>query len=530
MAPDSLTDIAGPVQLIASMTITSPGSPNLPAARSLSEPDDIRVLTTSPLPSGILYKGRTMRKSVSFRDELVHVREIPPRFFSGDEESEDEGVASSSDSEEATESESEEEAASPSPQPPAPAVVVNRTEKLVSTSVTRTTPIVTLSVSRATPPASVTQTVSRTPSATHVSTLTMRPERAPIPWTPVSSFTGPKGSYAVTPATKVVSLVSRITGASPSATQAHIKQRSAAASTSSSSSSLSTSSTSSTRKAPSPVPPKKPASASAVRVEKKVKKISPILDNVMTSQTVRSAQKHGAVSETLHKGSSNSSKTGKKKRSSRRQEANDKRKATPTKKSKDSKQSSSNSKVSQHSGGSSKQTQASAKRNVSSAGGTRPRSAANGFGSVRDSLSLPPLSRDDSALLNPGKLQQHQGPARTPVYSMRGFVFPGDPTHDITTSLKATADSADDVMLKSPYPPAGSGYPGGRDQSPGRTVRDRVSSAPADNISRRKRFYAWQMANGNLQNSLYQPPSITPMWESVPAAPTPKPAYVTADR
>ena len=442
---------------------------NLPDATDAAAADDVSVTITSPSPDGILFKGNKPKKRVTFRDSnLVNIREIPPRSRSRsssyDEESEDEDEddSCSSDSDEGSDSDSgDEEEARKGP------ATVNRKDKAA--------------------------TVSRTSPSSPVPTITaassgprLRPERAPIPWSSVPNLTVAKGSYEVasSPASKVVSLVSQITGVSVAAAQAHLKQRAASAAASASA----------PKPAASPPPPKK--QPSVVRVEKKVKKITPTLDNVITSQTVRSVQKHGTVSESLNKGSGSGKPAKKKRVLHRRPDGSDKRKASSSssRKARDVKVT----------------TCSKVNGATSPWPGKASGRAVNGLSGVRDSLSLPPLGGDDSALLQSSRALQHMSLAKSTVYTLDGFIFPGDPTHDLAAGVKAAsaAAGAEEGRIK-PVVPAATPITG----TP--VPRERISSAPPSSPSRRRRYYAWQMANGNLQSSLHDSPCITPMWETV---------------
>lgn len=444
---------------------------NLPDAAA-ADADSAAVIITSPLPHGILFKGNKPKKRVTFRDSnLVNIREIPPRSSSrsssDEEESDEEDDSGSSDSDDDSDSDSEdgEEAGPAGGSRDKGAALAGRTS-----------------------PSAPVPTVTAAPPGPR-----LRPERAPIPWSSAPGGTVAKGSYelAASPASKVVSLVSHITGVSMAAAHAHLKQRAAASAAAAAAASGATSPT--PNKA---APPPKTKPPSVVRVEKKVKKITPTLDAVITSQTVRSVHKHGAVSDSLHKGGSSSSgKPAKKKRvAHRRTDGSDKRKSSPStspRKAKDEKGSNSG-KV----------------NGVTSWPGAKPSvKPVNGLSGARDSLSLPRLGADDSALLQSSRALQQMSLSKSTVYTLDGFIFPGDPAHDLA------AGGLEESRFKPPVPSATplSGPP---------VPRERVSSAPPSSPSRRRRYYAWQMANGNLQSTLHDSPCITPMWDTAQPAAT----------
>ncbi|KAK7100877.1 uncharacterized protein [Littorina saxatilis] len=500
MAPDSRSD----------------NSP-LPDASNLSPDVEVMITpvsptTLSPLPCGILFKGNKPKRRVTFRDtNLVNIREIPPRSRSGstgsgDEDESDEDDSCSSDSDDDSDSGSEEE------------VVVTKKKTVTALSykdkgvtVTRTTP---------SPPVSTLVSVSPAPGSR------VRPERAPIPWSsPSPPFSGAKGSYEISssPASKVVSLVSQITGVSSAATQAHIKQRTHGSNTNSGSNSGGGGGGGGGSVSPSPRPSPPPKKTQAVRVEKKVKKITPTLETVMTHQTVRSMQRLGTMAEMLHKGanaSAGKSTTKKKRVLHRRQEGETKRKTGSSRKSKENKHATSHSSSTSGNGGNSIRV-----NGVSPTHGKNTnRSTVNGFSNIRDSMSLPRLGAgsDDtttSTALPSSRTSQHMSLPKSTLYTLDGFIFPGDPANDLVAGVKAVSVSPgpEDAVRVKPVVPAATPIttPSPNPPHHHHPSRERISSAPPGSANRRRRYYAWQMANGNLHSSLHESPCITPMWETV---------------
>ncbi|KAL8584590.1 hypothetical protein ACOMHN_002320 [Nucella lapillus] len=438
----------------------------------------------SSVPGGILGKGHGLKKRVSFRDNLVSVREIPPRPHrrssseddGEDEDDSDEGEDSGSsvsddDSGEDSESEEEEEEEG------------KRGVRRHAGTVTAGGKALTVSCRSVAKNRTSPTNSSLTPSSprarvdrTHVPTSAAAAANA-------SNVTSAKGSYHVTssPTSRVISIVSQITGVSSVATQTHIKQRSKAAATMAKSATAS------------------PKQVTAVlRVEKKVKRISPNLDSASSPQTVRAVQnKDGAPTMAAAVGKGGPGKCAKKKRVSiRKQDAVEKRKPATFRKTKEMKNT---AKV-----GSSENV------NGTVAGPVKYKFVVNALSTVRDSLSLPPLggggggggehNNNNTPLLTAAKtLQPHAATrVKTPIFSVDGFIFPGDLATGV--KVKNTTGKAEDTKLTLPVP---------------RSTRERWTRTPPGSPGRRKRCHAWQMANGDLESSLQEPPSITPMWETV---------------
>ena len=436
-------------------------------------------VSAGPLPNGILFKGSKIPKRVTFRDShLVNIRIIPPRSSCGSSsEDEDDDVGGNDDDESDDDNDDEDEddtGSSDSEEDSDDSEDDDDQEgkgrvKMVTKSVTtyrdRTTTITRLTSS---PQYTTTSPVS-----------SPRRDRAPGgPWNPASPA---KGSYSVTnsPASRVVALVSHITGVTSGATYNHLRHRgggTAAAASSKASSAVATATTAPAKRSP-----------VSARAEKKVKKITPTLDNVMTSQTVRSVQKHGAVVDSLHRGNSGTgvNKTVKKKRvvqSIRRQEGVDRRgKASTPRKPKDTK------------------TTGGVNVKINGRG-----KAVNGVNGEKDTLTLPPLAQEgENTPVPTPKLTCSPRPVpRTPIFTVDGFIFPGDPAQDLAAGVKAMdPDAGDSIEEEDMKQRSGSSH--------------RVGSSTPGSAGRRRRYYAWQMANGNLQSSLKESPCITPMWETV---------------
>lgn len=285
-------------------------------------------------------------------------------------------------------------------------------------------------------------------------------QRVPIVWSKTPTF-AQKGTLEVSasPAPRVFSLVSHVTGVAAPTLSSRLKS-------------------SPPKNAPRKPPP-------STKGDRKVRQITPMLDSVLTLQTTG---KPGGRQPAEDSPNSGAVKAVRKKRAFPRKpdSSERRRKTSSTRKSREAKHGAAVKVV----GGSVSMQTRSNQGNLSV------------FSRVRDSLSLPSL---DSAVSQSAR--GHQQLSVGKMYTVDGFIFPGDP--DLTPGVSVTTATSGEELK-------GFSYPLGTSPTSRPFSRERVSSASSTSTSRPvRRFHAWQMANGDMQNTIQETPCIAPMWETV---------------